>query len=186
MLRARDISLDGLLEDWLQYYLLTLGELPELHFAATAEITEDAVAIEGCETEASVHYVVGTLDRFDNAHHTDVSLRSSINHEAIELRRLHRFFGETKAVNDISFTVSCGQVYGYIGPNGAGKTTSMHILSTLDLRYIDAFIDGFSVINDYPEFGRQRLGFMPDSFGTYRDVSCVEYLDFFAHAFMGW
>ena len=61
MLRARDISLDGLLEDWIQYYLLTLGELPELHFVATAEITEDAVAIEGCEIEASVHYVVGTL-----------------------------------------------------------------------------------------------------------------------------
>ena len=105
------------------------------------------------------------------------------NHEAIELRRLHRFFGETKAVNDISFTVSCGQVYGYIGPNGAGKTTSMRILSTLDLpSYGDAFIDGFSVIND-PEFVRQRLGFMPDSFGTYRDVSCVEYLDFFARAY---
>ncbi len=61
MLRARDVSLDGLLEDWLQYYLLTLGELPESHFVATAEITEDAVAIEGCEIEASVHYVVGTL-----------------------------------------------------------------------------------------------------------------------------
>ena len=105
------------------------------------------------------------------------------NHEAIELRRLHRFFGETKAVNDISFTVSCGQVYGYIGPNGAGKTTSMRILSTLDLpSYGDAFIDGFSVIND-PEFVRQRVGFMPDSFGTYRDVSCVEYLDFFARAY---
>ena len=113
---------------------------------------------------------------------TSASVHQS-NHEAIELRRLHRFFGETKAVNDISFTVSCGQVYGYIGPNGAGKTTSMRILSTLDLpSYGDAFIDGFSVIND-PEFVRQRLGFMPDSFGTYRDVSCVEYLDFFARAY---
>ena len=84
---------------------------------------------------------------------TSASVHQS-NHEAIELRRLHRFFGETKAVNDISFTVSCGQVYGYIGPNGAGKTTSMRILSTLDLpSYGDAFIDGFSVIND-PEFVR--------------------------------
>ena len=103
--------------------------------------------------------------------------------DCIELRRLHRFFGKTKAVDDISFTVSRGDVFGYIGPNGAGKTTSMRILSTLDLpSYGDAFVDGFSVVND-PEFVRARLGFMPDSFGTYRDVSCQEYLDFFARAY---
>ena len=101
----------------------------------------------------------------------------------IELRRLHRFFGKTRAVNDISFQVERGHVYGYIGPNGAGKTTSMRILATLDLpSYGDAFVDGFSVVND-PEFVRQRLGFMPDSFGTYRDVNCREYLDFFARAY---
>ena len=69
--------------------------------------------------------------------------------ECIELRRLHRFFGKTKAVNDISFTVDKGHVFGYIGPNGAGKTTSMRILATLDLpSYGDAFVDGFSVVND--------------------------------------
>lgn len=101
----------------------------------------------------------------------------------IELRRLHRFFGETKAVNDISFSVQRGHVFGYIGPNGAGKTTSMRILATLDLpSYGDAFVDGFSVVND-PELVRRRLGFMPDAFGTYRDVNCREYLDFFARAY---
>ncbi|KAA1262037.1 putative ABC transporter ATP-binding protein YbhF [Rubripirellula obstinata] len=101
----------------------------------------------------------------------------------IELRRLHRFFGKTKAVNDISFSVARGHVYGYIGPNGAGKTTSMRILATLDLpSYGDAYVDGFSVVND-PELVRGRLGFMPDSFGTYRDVNCQEYLDFFARAY---
>jgi len=101
----------------------------------------------------------------------------------IELRRLHRFFGNTRAVDDISFAVSQGHVFGYIGPNGAGKTTSMRILATLDLpSYGDAFVDGFSVIND-PELVRQRLGFMPDAFGTYRDVNCREYLDFFARAY---
>ncbi|MCC9600538.1 ABC transporter ATP-binding protein [Stieleria sp. JC731] len=102
---------------------------------------------------------------------------------SIELRRLHRFFGDTKAVNDITFSVGRGQVFGYIGPNGAGKTTSMRILATLDLpSYGDAFVDGFSVVND-PELVRKRLGFMPDSFGTYRDVNCREYLDFFARAY---
>jgi ABC-2 type transport system ATP-binding protein len=103
--------------------------------------------------------------------------------ECIALRRLHRFFGETKAVNDVSFSVKRGHVFGYIGPNGAGKTTSMRILATLELpSYGDAIVDGFSCVND-PEYVRKRLGFMPDSFGTYRDVSCSEYLDFFARAY---
>jgi ABC-2 type transport system ATP-binding protein len=102
---------------------------------------------------------------------------------AIELRRLHRFFGNTKAVNDVSFEVPRGTVFGYIGPNGAGKTTSMRILATLDLpTYGDAFIDGFSVVND-PDRVRRRLGFMPDYFGTYANVNCREYLDFFARAY---
>ncbi len=101
----------------------------------------------------------------------------------IELRRLHRYFGSTHAVDDVSFEVPRGTVFGYIGPNGAGKTTSMRILATLDLpNYGDAMIDGFSVIND-PDRVRRRLGFMPDYFGTYPNVNCAEYLDFFARAY---
>ena len=101
----------------------------------------------------------------------------------IELRRLHRNFGETRAVQDVTFEVTKGEVFGYIGPNGAGKTTSMRILATLDLpSYGDAMIDGFSVVND-PDRVRRRLGFMPDSFGTYPNVNCEEYLDFFARAY---
>ena len=54
----------------------------------------------------------------------------------IEVRELHRYFGPTKAVVDMSFEVYAGEVFGYIGPNGAGKTTSMRIISTLDERCI--------------------------------------------------
>jgi len=101
----------------------------------------------------------------------------------IELKRLHRFFGRTRAVNDITFEVYPGQVFGYIGPNGAGKTTSMRILATLDMpSYGDAFVDGFSVIDD-PDRVRRRLGFMPDYFGIYPNVNVREYLDFFARAY---
>ena len=104
-------------------------------------------------------------------------------HPMIELHRLHRFFGGTRAVHDVSFSVPKGEVFGYIGPNGAGKTTSMRILSTLDLpTYGDARIDGFSCLND-PDRVRKRLGFMPDYFGTYPNVNCFEYLDFFARAY---
>ncbi len=101
----------------------------------------------------------------------------------IELRHLHRYFGKTKAVNDVSFEVDRGKVFGFIGPNGAGKTTSMRILATLDCpQHGDAFVDGFSVIDD-PDRVRRRLGFMPDYYGTYPNVNVWEYLDFFARAY---
>jgi ABC-2 type transport system ATP-binding protein len=108
---------------------------------------------------------------------------ASPSHPMIEFRGLHRHFGTTRAVQDITFSVERGQVFGYIGPNGAGKTTSMRILATLDLpTWGDAFVDGFSCIND-PDRVRRRLGFMPDYFGTYADVNCYEYLDFFARSY---
>ncbi len=101
----------------------------------------------------------------------------------IELRRVYRSFGSTQAVSDVSFEVYRGQVFGFIGPNGAGKTTSMRILSTLELpSYGDAFIDGFSAVND-PEYVRRRLGFMPDGFSVYPNMNCIEYLDFFARSY---
>ena len=101
----------------------------------------------------------------------------------IELRNLHRHFGSTRAVDDVSFTVNQGQVFGYIGPNGAGKTTSMRVLATLDLPTAgDAMIDGFSVVDD-PDRVRRRIGFMPDYFTTYANVNVREYLDFYARAY---
>ncbi len=101
----------------------------------------------------------------------------------IELRGVHRRFGDVHAVNDVSFAVQAGEVFGYIGPNGAGKTTSMRILATLDEPTEgDAFVDGFSVKDD-PDRVRSRLGFMPDYFGTYENVNVKEYLDFFARAY---
>ena len=101
----------------------------------------------------------------------------------IELRQLHRYFGSTRAVQNMSFEVYSGEVFGYIGPNGAGKTTSMRILATLDEPTSgDAFVDGFSVVDD-PDHVRRRLGFMPDYFGTYQNVDVEEYLDFFARSY---
>ncbi len=101
----------------------------------------------------------------------------------IELKNLYRYFGNTRAVDNVSFSVNRGQIFGYIGPNGAGKTTSMRILATLDQPTAgDATVDGFSVIND-PDRVRHRLGFMPDYFGTYANVNVREYLDFFARAY---
>ena len=101
----------------------------------------------------------------------------------IEFRGLFRHFGQTRAVDGVSFSVERGTVFGFIGPNGAGKTTSMRILATLDQPTAgDAFVDGFSVVED-PDRVRHRLGFMPDYMGTYANVNVREYLDFFACAY---
>ncbi len=109
-------------------------------------------------------------------------IASSWDGPVIELRSLCRSFGPTRAVDHVSFEVPRGSVFGYIGPNGAGKTTSMRILATLELPSAgEAFVEGLSSVND-PDRVRGRLGFMPDSFGTYSDTNCAEYLDFFARS----
>ncbi|MEM9412111.1 MAG: ABC transporter ATP-binding protein [Planctomycetota bacterium] len=101
----------------------------------------------------------------------------------IKIQNLSRHFGSTIAVEQLSFHVKPGEVFGFIGPNGAGKTTTMKILATLDTPTIgEAWVDGFSVVND-PDRVRRRLGYMPDGFGTYPNVSCEEYLDFFARSY---
>jgi ABC-2 type transport system ATP-binding protein len=101
----------------------------------------------------------------------------------IEIRDMTRWFGSTCAVRSLSFSVPTGSILGFIGPNGAGKTTTMRILATLDEPDLgDAFIDGLSVVND-PDRVRSRIGFVPDAYGAYSNVSCVEYLDFFARSY---
>ncbi len=78
---------------------------------------------------------------------------------AIRLNSISRWFGSTCAVDRVSFEVKPGEVFGFIGPNGAGKTTSMRILATLDMPTEgDAWVDGFSVIDDADRV-RRRLGF---------------------------
>jgi ABC-2 type transport system ATP-binding protein len=101
----------------------------------------------------------------------------------IEICSLHRYFGALKAVHDVSFRIEPGQVFGFIGPNGAGKTTTMRILGTIDVpTQGDAFVDGYSVVNDADRV-RRIVGFMPDHFATYANVNCWEYLDFYARAY---
>ncbi|QDT17732.1 ABC transporter ATP-binding protein [Alienimonas californiensis] len=102
---------------------------------------------------------------------------------SLEVRSLTRRFGKLKAVDEVSFLARPGQVIGFIGPNGAGKTTTMRILATLDTPTEgDAFVCGHSVIDD-ADAVRDKLGFMPDGFGKYPNMSVVEYLDFFARAY---
>ncbi|MBA3313050.1 MAG: ABC transporter ATP-binding protein [Planctomycetota bacterium] len=110
-------------------------------------------------------------------------VRDPSSSPVLEVDHLHRYFGRLKAVQDVSFAAYPGQVMGFIGPNGAGKTTAMRILATLDTPTAgDAFICGYSVVDD-PDKVRRLLGFMPDSFGKYGNMTVVEYLDFYARAY---
>lgn len=101
----------------------------------------------------------------------------------VEVRSLKRYFGSTKAVDDISFSFSSGRIAAFVGPNGAGKTTTMRILATLDDPTDgDILIDGHSVLED-PEVARRAVGFVPDRLPEHSDISAHDYLDFFARAF---
>jgi ABC-2 type transport system ATP-binding protein len=101
----------------------------------------------------------------------------------VQIVNLKKNFGATRAVDDVSFTFSSGQVVGFVGPNGAGKTTTMRILATLDEPTAgDVLIDGVSVVEE-PERARHLVGYVPDSLPTHRDMSVHEYLDFFARAY---
>lgn len=101
----------------------------------------------------------------------------------VEVRNLTRRFEGFTAVDNISFTLEDGHVYGFIGPNGAGKTTTMRIMATLDRPDEgDIFMDGRSTVLEV-RWARRLIGFMPDSLPAYRDISVHEYLDFFARAY---
>jgi ABC-2 type transport system ATP-binding protein len=98
----------------------------------------------------------------------------------IETKNLTKRYGKLVAVNDLSLTVEQGAIYGFVGPNGAGKTTTMRMLTTL-LRPTggEARVAGYSIARQ-PRQVRRVIGYMPDFFGVYDDMTVWEYLDFFA------
>ncbi len=91
-------------------------------------------------------------------------------------------YGRFAVLDGVSFSVSRGSIYGFLGPNGAGKTTTMRILSTLLLPTEgQAWLAGEDVVR-HPEEARRHLGYMPDFFGVYDDLTVREYLEFYAQA----
>ncbi len=101
----------------------------------------------------------------------------------VQIEDLRVSYGDVRAVRGISFEIPKGDVFGFIGPNGAGKSTTIKVLATLLKPYSGRVrIDGIDVPR-HPMAIRRRIGYMPDFFGVYEDLSAREYLHFFAAAF---
>ncbi len=101
----------------------------------------------------------------------------------VDIQHLHVFYGKKIAVRDLSLTIPRGEVFGFIGPNGAGKTTTIKVLATL-LRPSAGFVHILGTdVKLSPQQVRRNIGYVPDSFGVYEDLTVTEYLQFFAAAY---
>ena len=99
---------------------------------------------------------------------------------AIEVRNLTRRFGDFVAVNDISFDVRAGEIFGFLGSNGAGKSTTIRMLCGL-LRPTSgtAIVGGIDVTRD-PEGVKRRIGYMSQRFSLYEKLTVDQNITFFA------
>lgn len=101
----------------------------------------------------------------------------------IKTVELTKKYGDSYAIQSINLELNAGDLFGFIGPNGAGKTTTMRILATLlDPSSGEAYVCGNS-IKVMPKEIRRLVGYMPDFFGVYDDMTVIEYLEFFAAAY---
>lgn len=108
-----------------------------------------------------------------------------MSNTVLRINGLSMKFGKTIALDRLSLSVRRGDIYGLIGPNGAGKTTTFKIVATI-LKPTNGtvMIDGINAsdkkrIRDV----RRKIGYMPDTFGVYEDMTVEEYLTFFAAAY---
>ncbi len=105
------------------------------------------------------------------------------NPAAIEVNNLGHSFKKHRALERISFRVEQQDLHGFVGPNGAGKTTTLKLVCTLlppQIGTVSVF--GQNVVTNVKST-RRRIGFMPDNFNMYRQMTIREYLDFFGAAY---
>lgn len=94
----------------------------------------------------------------------------------IEVKNLMKQYGDHFAVNDISFTIEKGHIYGFLGPNGAGKSTTMNMMTGyLAPTYGEIIINGHNML-DEPEEAKKGIGYLPEQPPLYMDMTVKEYL----------
>lgn len=102
---------------------------------------------------------------------------------SVSVSRLSKSYTSIKALDNVSFEVQKGELFGIIGPDGAGKTTLFRLLTTLILPDSgSAVVEDFDVVKDYASV-RRIIGYMPGKFSLYQDLTVEENLNFFATVF---
>jgi ABC-2 type transport system ATP-binding protein len=99
---------------------------------------------------------------------------------AVEVLNLVKRFGSFVAVDDVSFEVPRGEIFGFLGPNGAGKSTTIRVLCGLLVPTSGKALVGGVDVAAQPEKVRENIGYMSQKFSLYDDLSVEENLDFFA------
>ena len=96
----------------------------------------------------------------------------------IEIKNLTKNYGAKKAVDNISFTVSKGEIVGFLGPNGAGKSTTMNVITGyISLNGGSVKVDGFDIEKN-PKECKTKIGYLPEHPPLYMDMTVYEYLEF--------
>lgn len=98
----------------------------------------------------------------------------------IEVKNLVKKYGGYLAVDNLSFTIEKGKIYGFLGPNGAGKSTTMNIMTGyLGATDGEVLINGYNILKD-PEAAKKSIGYLPELPPLYTDMTVLEYLQFVA------
>ena len=111
---------------------------------------------------------------------TDHATPADRGNNAVEVRGLTRKFGAFTAVDDISFTVQRGEIFGFLGANGAGKTTAIKMLcGLLPPTSGEARVAGYDILHETVNVKRS-IGYMSQKFSLYEDLSVAENIEFYA------
>ena len=101
----------------------------------------------------------------------------------LEIKNLKKTYGNLHALDGLDLSISDGSLYGLVGPNGAGKTTAIKIITGLLIPDSGSvMIDGMDMTR-HPDSMKEIIGYVPDSFGIYDNLTVWEYMDFFASAY---
>ncbi len=104
----------------------------------------------------------------------------------IEIKNLNKRFGRHKALDNLNLTIGDGELFGFVGSNGAGKTTTMKIcVGLLGADSGEVYINGEQVVGEKKR-DMSKVGYVPDFFGVYNNLTAHEYLTFFAATYDIW
>ena len=98
----------------------------------------------------------------------------------LSIKSLEKSYGSFKALNGVNLEIEKGDIFGFIGPNGAGKSTTMKIVAgLLSADSGEVYVDNIDAIKENRKL-KEKIGYMPDFFGVYDNITAIEYLEFYA------